>query len=463
MSTERRPARLGSFGGALAITVAGLLVLGGAGAAVSLTQGPRASSVAVDTEAIAEASGQRVVFTLNQALATVDADQVSVSPAAPFSVVGSGRHLAVQFTYPLDPDTSYTVAVEEVRGASGGPTSELTHSFTTAAPPVFVLQRREGADDAIFGTNLAGDQAVPVFTDPQIEDFRATRTSLVVQTTQDDAARLLTLPRIGGDAVELAMPGTGAIGGLQVADHDGLVGYVYTDAAVGTPGALESTLFISRLDEPGAEPVRIEVGEDPRVVQYAFVPQTSYLLVFSYDGQLRLIDTGDLEAEPVLLGAAVSILGVEQGSGRVIVQRPDTVEVIDLTTLAETPFVSAGAATELPDLIAPTVEGATLRVQTELDETGYPASRAVVRVDAEGDAVPVFEPATMDDGIVQLCASPSGRYAAVTVAPDLVDNPYDTYQQPLPQELETHIIDLVEAETTSVIAGSSVSWCTFAW
>ena len=70
----------------------------------------------------------------------------------------------------------------------------------------------------------------------------------------------------------------------------------------------------------------------------------------------------------------------------------------------------------------------------------------------------LFEaPAT--DAVLQTCVSPSARYLAVLVAPDAVSNPYDTYQLPLPERLETRIIELDDGAEVVALAGSSISWC----
>ena len=63
-AARRRRAR-SLFARSLALVVAGLVVVGAAGAAYSLTQGPRVSTVVVDTVAASAAAGQRLVFTTN--------------------------------------------------------------------------------------------------------------------------------------------------------------------------------------------------------------------------------------------------------------------------------------------------------------------------------------------------------------------------------------------------------------
>lgn len=468
MSTEptrgaarRRRARW-AFTRTLAIVIAVLVVAGGVGAAFSLTQGPRTSAVALDTLSVAEAAGQRLVFTTNQPLATIDPAQVTVDPAAPFTVEASGRNVAVQFTYPLDADTEYTVSVADVEGASGGPMATISHTFTTGTPPIYVLQRRDDEDDAVFLTNLTGDEAVPVFTHPQIEDYRAARDGLVVETTDGSGAAALTAMALDGtDPQPLTVPGEGTIAGLQMADHDGLVGYTYTDLDISADSGIESALYISRRADPTAEPLKIEVGADSRVVDFLFVPQTSSLVVLTFDGQLRLVDTARPDAEPVLLGGALALSGIERGTGRVIAEKSDGTVLIDLTDLSETPLVQPADLDELgiPGPVLPTVQGKTLRTFTQMGEDGYPESQSVGLVNETGVFEPVFGLSDGGDAVMQTCASPSGRYVAVIVSPDLVNNPYDTYARPLPTRLETHIVDTQTGEDVTVIGGTDISWC----
>ena len=45
------------------------------------------------------------------------------------------------------------------------------------------------------------------------------------------------------------------------------------------------------------------------------------------------------------------------------------------------------------------------------------------------------------------------------VAPDVISNPYDMYQLPLPERLQTRIIELDDGAEVVTLAGSSISWC----
>lgn len=463
IEAERRGgARRRPFGVALAATLAVLMTLGIGGVAFALTQGPRISNVEIDTLAVTEAGGQRIVFTANQALAPLEADQVTVEPAADFTLTVAGRHAAVQFTYPLDDDTEYRVAIEGAQGVSGGPVSTLAHEFRTGQSPLVLLQRRSDEDDVVFASNLAGDRAVPLYEAPQIEDVRASRDAIVAVTSDDELlSHVEVMARDGSDIRELPLPAAGTVTSPQIADHGGFVGYVFTGADVAS-GGIEASLFIARLGAPDADPVRIGVGDELRVQQWAFVPQTTALLVLTFDGQLRLYDAANPEGEPVALGTAIGIEGIERGTATAYVQRPDgSVVAIDLTDLSEETVPTPGGY-GIAGPTRPSVGGARIQAFTELGPDGYPAQQRVVRIDADGASEIVFELDRPGDAIRQACASPNGRYVAVTVAPNLVDNPTDVYQRPLPQRLELHILDLRTGEEISIVRGSDPEWCAVA-
>ncbi len=87
----------------------------------------------------------------------------------------------------------------------------------------------------------------------------------------------------------------------------------------------------------------------------------------------------------------------------------------------------------------------------------------VALVAEDGATTPVFEARRPRTPCCRRCVSPSGRYAAILVAPDIVDNRYDTYQLPLPQELrDAHRRARRHAEAEREVvtmAGFDISWC----
>ena len=449
------------------LAVAGILaVLGIGGAAASVLQGPRVTSVEVDPEAAVAASGSRLIVTTTQALQEVDPSQVTVEPATPFAVDTSGRSVGVRFTLPLWDDTEYTVTFRDVRGTAAGPAATFEHTFRTPPEEVFLLQRGE-ASDTIFRTDLTGEQAEPVFTHEHIEDYRATTEHLVMSVrTDDDEPQLIVTDHDGQGERTLPLPGEGFITNLQSADRGDLIGYTFSAADLGAAGGLESALFTASLtdSEADAEPRPIEVeGADPRVAEFRFVPDTDSILLLSFDGSLLLTAP---DGQATSLGIANGIDGIARGSSHAIVDRAEGVVVIDLTDGSEEPLVAPDPALGPASSILPLSTGGTVRSSAVLTPEGLPTGVTSVDRVADDGLVRALTSVSSSDGLLQTCVSPSERYLAVLIAPDAVENPYDTYLLPLPQRVETHVFDMTfddtegeGAEELVALAGSSVSWC----
>lgn len=438
--------------------VVGVLVLVGTGLGiVSLLQGPRVTDVQVDAAQAIESSGSRVILTANQPLSAIDPEQVTVEPSVPFTVDAAGRGVGVRFTVPLDDDTTYTVTVAGVTGAGGGPTADLTTSFETPASSIFLLRRDPDGDDIIFRTDLSGENAQPVFSHPRIDDFRATSTQLVAAVEDDDQSRLLVMDRDGSDQRELPLPGEGYVGAIQVSERGNLVGYSYSDRELSDTEGRASVLVTQSLSGDD-EPRIIEVGDkEVSVFVWQFVPDSAAVLFIDFDGALSLVDqSADTGVQS--LGLATTIQGISRGTYTAIVERLDgSVVELDLADGSEEPLAASepdyGTATSIIPF-----PGGTLRHVVARDEGGLPVGQAVIRVDDSGAATPLVE-VSAADSILQACASPSGQYAAVVIAPDMADNAYDGMLLPLPEQLETHLIDMKTGDEIVALTGFDASWC----
>lgn len=472
MSTESRRARRQrrrsrAFLGAFAIVALLLAVVGFAGAAVTTVQGPRATRVSVDPDAATRNAGARLIFTTTQSLAEVTPDQVTVSPAAAFTVDTSGRSVGVRFALPLWDDTEYTVTIRDVAGVGGAASTTLTETFTTPKLETYILQRGggDGGGDTVFRTDLEGDAAVPVYTAPQIEDFRATSSHLVISTIdEDDHSHLVVTDLDGQGERELRLPGTGTVTNLQNADRGDLIGYTFTDADVGAAGARENVLYTASLADAQAQtdPSAItRTGGESRVGDWRFVPGTDSLLTLTYDGALTLVSpptaAGGSGGDPVALGNALAIDGIARGTTTVVIERVTGPAAIDLATAQEVALPATDKSLGQVNRVIPLQDGTTLRVLALLD--GFTVRSTTVNVvDAAGAARPVFA-IDPKDTLIDTCVSPSGRYAAFLVAPDAVSNTYDAHRLPLPKNVQTHIVSLSDGTEQVALSGFDISWC----
>lgn len=463
MSTETRAARARrrrgrAFLGTFAIVAVALAAVGLAGAAAGVAQGPRVSSAQVDPDAAVAASGSRLIVTTSQSLAEVDPAQVTVTPATPFTVDTSGRSVGVRFTLPLFDDTAYTVTFSGIEGLGGGPAATFTQSFRTLPAEIYLLQRTSSGD-TIFRTDLTGEEAVPVFRDEHIEDFRATSSHLVVSVLDSEESALIVTDLDGGGERELPLPGTGYVTNLQSADRGELIGYTFSDADLGEGGGLESALFTASLkqSEADAAPTPVAVtGADARVAEWRFVPDTDSILLLSFDGSLLL--TGSSGEGATVLGDALAIEGIGRGSSEAIIARQDGLRVVDLADASERELVAADVDLGLRGAITPIPGGGTVRVGAPTDASGLPTGTTVTAVDADGRSAELMD-LPSGDVVLQTCVSPSGRYAVVLVAPDIVENPYDRYRLPLPGEVESRVVEIASGAGVVTLAGFDISWC----
>ena len=344
----------------------------------------------------------------------------------------------------------------DAQGAGGGPRADLTTTFRTPASEIFLLNRDVEGKDKIFRTGLSGD-GVPVFEADRINDFRATSTRLVVSIEEDEGSKLLVMDRDGANQRELELPGVGYVGAIQVSDRGGLVGYSYSDKELSDTEGRASVLVTQSLDGDD-EPVVTEVGgKEANIFVWQFVPDSSAVLFIDFDGALSLVDHAT-DAGVQSLGLATTIQGISRGTYTAIVERLDgTVVELNLADGSEQPLAASDPDYGKAITISP-FPGGTLRHVVARDAGGVPSGQAIVRVDDDGVATPIVEVGPAD-AILQACASPSGQYAAVVIAPAIVDNPYDQMLLPLPQRLETHFLDMESGEEIVALTGFDASWC----
>ena len=446
---QRRRARGFSVRVLAVVAVLGVVAL--AGGLVTTLQGPRVTSVQSDAAAAVSSAGSRLIFETTQSLQKVDASQVTVTPAAPFTVDTSGRSVGIRFTDPLWDETTYTIRIDRLAGLGGGPTSTVEESFSTPKLHSYVLQRGEGGDK-IYRVGLDGDNE-PVFEDEHIEDFRATAARLVVSTVKDGVSHLVVTRTDGTHRQELTLPGKGVVTNLQSAERGNTIGYTFTDADISASGGRESLLFTGSTADPAAKPTEIKVtGADPRVEDWRFVPGTDTILMLTFDGALSLVSSTG--AAPVELGNAT---GIDDISGTTAyIERLEGPVVVDLASAKEKPLPPTSPDLGQTGSVLAMSDGSTLRALTPFDGLN-PLGTNILRVDAAGKTSVVAK-VDIADGLLQTCVSPSGRYAALVIAPDVVDNPYDGYTLPLPKKLETRIFSF-DGKQITTLEGFDVAWC----
>lgn len=452
-SARRRP-----FLALFAVAVSALIVVAVLGAGASFAQGPRVTGVLSDPVAAAGTSGARVIFTANQPLATVTPGQVTIDPAVPFTVDTAGRSVGIRFGEALEDGSRYTITIDRVTGSVARSTSRFETTLNTPPAAVYLLERSEEGDDRISRSGLDKAEQVTVFEHPRIDDFRQSPRGLVVSTINDRGdSELVIVPAGGREVVEVELPGVGRLSRLQLSDSGDRIGYAWTDPVLEGAPTRDSMVYLSSTASPEAEPVRLDLGTaDPRIDDFRFVQGTRALLLVTRGKDLLLADPV-AGGEPVRLGKATLIDEVSRDRPVAFVRTEEGPEEVDLRTGDRTAMAGDHPEFGRPFAAEEVPGRGILSTYLAIDELGSLARQTVVLADGSG-AERMLADVPVSDAVIQVCASPNGRFAAVTIAPDIATNTVDDSVLAMPRTMLTRVIAL-EGGQSIELSGFAISWC----
>ena len=399
----------------LVIALAGL-------SAVFLTlgylQGPKLSSALVDTQGVIEQAGQQLRLFTNQQLATVTADQVTISPETPFTVSSSADLVAVQFATRLRYSTEYRVTVRGVRSAALPQESTLEYRFTTDAPALYYLDRGD-PDDEIVVTGLTGSAREVAYSAPRIQDFAVMDDTLAVVRLTDQHTSEVDIVTISTGLVEhLPLPAEGLVGAVDAADTGRLLGFTFTTDTA-------TTLYTIDLDAGREFVAAPDLDGTPLFpLGWQFVPGTTSIAALGTSQGLLLIDpaTGDLTA----LGQFPEFGRVSADGRTATLADARGISAVTLAdghqlSLSASPVDGQPSFLESVDVLP---NGDRVEKVAVADAAGAAFTDLLVYDD--GDTSRVLYSA--DGGsITGFTVSPNGQYVAVETIPDLSASVSDGY------------------------------------
>jgi hypothetical protein len=435
-----------------AVTI-GVLLLAAIGLTVANTvQGPRLLDAQIDPGAAVESAGERLVLRIDQTVATVTADQVSVTPIVPVEPRLDGAALMLRFGDTLRYATSYEI-VAKVRSGTTGAASTLRYSFRTPDSVFYVFERAAlggdaGAPDQIVRHGIGSMEQLVVRRAPFIEEYAIADPAIAVVTSDASGAGTLTIGPIGGSEPPQTLADKSEISQLQSSGPGGLFGFVLTplsDRELTRDSGLH-------LYDPVAGGKLIKVpgfdGKPLDPMEWAFVPGTTSIVAQMADASFYLIDP--LNGSPTQpLGSHSRMYGFVPGSTTLIVDDNGDYKAIDL---------ARGNTSTLPGIDLP--EAAALLELLPLGgDRGYigllgTQAGGSVAVISDGNLRQIYAE-DRAELIESICASPNGQYLAVTKAPrDAATNP-DSSES----ENTTELVDTGTGRTAQDVPGSNINWC----
>ena len=433
----------------LALLCTGFAVLG-------YVQGPKLSSAQVDTDQVTARSGQQLRLFANQPLAAVRADDVTITPAADFSVTTSGSVVAVEFEQPLLYAAHYVVTVDGVTSEFDDQSSTLRYEFTTGSQPLYYLDRGETTDE-IVRTAVNGNERTVVYSAPRIQEFALLGTTAAVSADAGDGTSTLSLVSFDDGGVEpIALPVPGVVEQLHAADDGVTIGFAFSTA----DGAYNHTLMT--LDfEAGRDivPAAALDGTPLTVSNWFFIPGGVTLAAQNRaDESVLLVDTSTGAVTP--LGTFRSLESLSTDATRLGVTNPFGPVSLSIGDLTDTEFAPSplDGVRPLPGDFQ-LMRGTRLVQHVVLADYAANVFAGVLVADDGTTSRQLFR--TKDDrgSIDDFSVSPNDQYVAVEVEPNVSTSESDGYPvNERSTSVTTIVIDIASGAQVKSVAGLGLQW-----
>jgi hypothetical protein len=439
----------------LAVLVAGFAV-------VTVLQGPRLSSAIVDTTAVVAKPAQTLRMFLNQPVDTVRRDQVSITPATPFTVSSSGEGIVVQFTRALGYGMRYHVAIRRVASADDGRSAGVSYAFTTATPDLYYLHRSgTAAPDEIVRTNIHSAAQTVVYQARHIQDFAIFDKAIAVVTEAAKGTDDLVFVGSGGEVQHVDLPGAGTIGEMHANRDTGLLGFTFTSAGATPSRRYADTLFSV---DPGGTGIPTVVkglgGAAMSVLDWFYVPSSSELVAQQVDESIVLVDTSRQNAVSPL--GQYPELDSVAADGRAAVVSDDLGPIrISLPAGTATRLKASsfeGSTPYLGDAPAVVVPGGWLQDDRVYDrKTGRFVDHLVF--DTGHQARELLKLPNPRGTIDAFSVSPNGEFAAVETTPNAASAVSDGYAANARSRDETtDFVDVASGGLVRSVTGFDIQW-----
>ncbi|MFB2585559.1 hypothetical protein [Herbiconiux liukaitaii] len=466
-----------SFGWTVAATCVVLALVSGALVGASALIGLRVEVSLPDPERSVNAAHQAVVLTANQQLQPIDADDVDITPAVPFSLTASANRITIVLDEVLDHATDYRIEVDGVSGSFGDEPATIARTFTTPAAGLVIEREGPAGDELVLvepaeagsiGDPTGQPAETTLLTGRTISDFTAGGERVLVAVAgesdgHDDLLLLQSDPdgQMSGDPVtELAMPEPGFASQLGIEATEQLWGFRFEASEESADRTLDKVLLVGRGTE-APQPVLGIDGQPLRVLDWAFLPGRPALVAQGVDQNVVLIDLRpDRPAVP--LGSHPSLVTTGLDGRSMVIGEEDGLVRHDLVSGAVEPIdilrgddrfaypsdavVADGFLLLSYSVVDPATHQFVQLVSVRRSDDDAPAADPGGATPA--DAI-LFDSGTSGATVADVALTPNGRFAAVEVS------------EPSTGDSRTLLFDLRAAggpRQTAEIEGAGGSW-----
>lgn len=368
-------------------------------------QGPRLRSVTIDTVKATHLPDQQLLLNFNQVPDPVTKDEVKVTPEVPFSVVNSGKTIALRFSQPLRNGTAYTVRLQ-VAGSH-----IVQHRFETAQATIYYV-RASLEGDGIYRKELLADKESLIFsTDGMIEDYAVFGETLIaIQKDSDTTNRLVGYDMTARKRFDLALPERGVASSLQASSDGRTFGVLFSASDYQSNN--RSRLLLYSLDTRKWKQIKGFDGKAVSAFDWRFARDGASLAVLTSDMTAILLDSSG--EPPIPLGQYEAISGFNYDDSALIVDSARSgPQLLDLKTMQRS-TIAAPSKDDFPVITAPlyTEKGVVIRVRSYLPQR---LGERIVLSRPQGSRE-IFGLKENEGYIVSSHLSPNDQYIAVEVS-----------------------------------------------
>jgi hypothetical protein len=446
-STERGYRR------AVGITLAALLVLCGALFAIGAVQGPKLSNVQLD---VARTSTQQVRLVANQPVEPVTESQITVSPAAPFTVETTGNVIALVFSAQLDYKTDYTVTVDGVRSPARDMESTFESTFRTGDATVYYLDRGDDTD-RIYTSGITPAERRVVYQADTIMEFAVVGKVLAVVTRSADGIDALSLVQTGTTIVEeLVLPDDGWVTQVHASDSALTLGFVLT--SIGDDDYIRTLFTVQLASGRELVPTLDLQGEPLHVLDWRFRPQTESLVVLDSSRALAVIDPS-APNEQLPLGDYLTISHVSEDGSTVTASDLFGFSVLTINDLLaeRLPPALIDGEEPYPGEAQVLSDGSTLEAVFNYHAEANRFDSYLIRED--GSTTVLYGKKGSTAMILQFAVSPNEQYVAIELDPNTETSEDDGYiGNSRPDSVTTVIVDIATGSLVTSFEGFALRW-----
>jgi len=420
-----------SFQKSLYLLTVGLVGLCIVFTALTWVQGVRVRSASINDELAVTKPNQRLLLQLNQLPGAIGKEQVAITPNVPFSVVGGGKTIAIQFTQPLNNATKYTVRVRMAHNRS------FSYSFETRPTTMFYLVTTGSADE--IRRRLPNGKDEVVFSGEGIKDYVVIKDKvIIVQKVLPTQDRLLshTIGSKTSDEIKLSEPGI--VTALQAAPDGKSFGFEFTtsDYRSDASGLTLYTLADKKLQRV------VGLNNKPvNVNEWYFARDSTTILAQTLETDTLLLSRAKL---PVPLGQYIEVGGFNFDDSSIFARNNKTgYGVLNLHTMQQDdPIVQ-------PDELSYVLSVKSLHTQngyvTRLQSYRDGHTVGSLTVSRQQSREELYHTVNPDEYINTYSVSPNDQYAAVEIRTG-------------GRDYTTHVVDSDNKKIITTMAGGKVRW-----